>query len=148
MRNATIGRIVESCFCQAGHACTRNLRNASIVMQIFIPSRDPRSARDYRLTWAAALLALDAIKADPTLFRGWDIRWTVHINDAGVDTELSLLALSKLMLHLSTINETHVLFGPTNLDHVKLLQHMVASPAVNVRTHACMEACVYGRVHL
>ena len=34
--------------------------------------------RDYRLTWAAVLLAFDVVHADRSLFRGWNVSWTLR----------------------------------------------------------------------
>ena len=34
--------------------------------------------RDYRLTWAAVLLAFEVVRADRSLFRGWNVSWTLR----------------------------------------------------------------------
>ena len=34
--------------------------------------------RDYRLTWAAVFLAFEVAQADRSLFRGWNVSWTLR----------------------------------------------------------------------
>ena len=43
--------------------------------------------RDYRLTWAAVLLAFEVVRADRSLFRGWNVSWTLRCA-AGVLTRV------------------------------------------------------------
>ena len=47
-------------------------------MQVFIPSTDDVAGMDSTHNWAAVLLAVEVIKADPTLFHGWNVSWTLR----------------------------------------------------------------------
>jgi hypothetical protein len=90
-----------------GDGCSERIRNVPAVVQVYLPHQDGTTSRylvaamppnfccllllcasdcelcsvcfrDYRLTWAAVLLAFEVMEADRSLFRGWNVSWTLR----------------------------------------------------------------------